>query len=227
MQKLTLLDFPGRTACIVFTPGCKFRCPFCHNPELVLPELTRELPLISPQSFLRFLGQRKNLLDGVCLTGGEPTLQTGLVDFLAEIRRQGFQTKLDTNGANPAVLAELLKKGLLDYVAFDVKFAPENYAKFTSWTDFGAIQRTRDLLLKSQLDYEFRTTLVRELHTPTELTKIWQFIQGAKRYFLQNFEAREKLLDPAFSKMHGFQDCELQALREQAQKFVQECAIRS
>lgn len=226
-QKLTLLDFPGRLACIVFTPRCNFRCGFCHNPELVLPELTQNLPLIEPQNFFAFLKKRLGLLEGVCLTGGEPTLQKDLPDFLAEIKELGFQTKLDTNGSNPKVLAKLIRKKLLDYVALDVKFSPLSYSRFTGYDNFEKIQESRDILFAAKIETEFRTTLIQGIHTLAEFEEILCFLRGAQKYCLQNFSAKQGVLVPDFEKRKGLTPQQLREFQTKAESYVVNCEIRA
>ncbi|MFH0834114.1 MAG: anaerobic ribonucleoside-triphosphate reductase activating protein [Patescibacteria group bacterium] len=225
LQKLTLLDFPGRTACTVFTPGCNFRCGFCHNPELVLPEKFPKL--ILEEKFFEFLDRRKGLLDGVCITGGEPTLQKDLLEFCKKIRKRGFAVKLDTNGSQPEVLEKLFRAGLLDYVALDIKASPENYSALVGVNIFDKVRASKKLIEQSGAEFELRTTLIRELHDEKEFQKILEFIRGAPKYFLQNFSNRGGCLDPAFEKMHGFTNSELEKMRERAKEFVGECGIRN
>ena len=178
LQKLSLLDFPGKVAATVFTGGCDLRCPFCHNALLV----TRlaETPEIPEQEVLDFLASRRGLLDGVVLTGGEPLLQPDAADFLRKVRELGFAVKLDTNGCDPARLAEILDRGLVDYVAMDVKNAPARYAETVGVPDFdlAPVEESIRLLRKSTVDYEFRTTLVRELHRPEDLDAIAAWLAG-------------------------------------------------
>lgn len=229
IQKLTLLDFPGKAAATVFTPGCNFRCGYCHNAEFVLPERIAKLQesFIPEEVFLKFLAKRKNLLDGVCITGGEPTLQYDLEDFIKKIRALGFLIKLDTNGSNPAMVKNLLAQNLLDYIALDIKASPENYQKLVGVDAIEKVQQTRDLILHSKIDYEFRTTLVKELIDDDEWQKILHFIKGAKKYFLQNFQTRGGCLNPEFRKYHSFSQAELEKLRSEALRFVGECEIRN
>lgn len=229
VQKLTLLDFPGKTACTVFTPGCDFRCGYCYNPELVLPELIKKNKknFIPENKFFEFLEKRKGLLDGVCVTGGEPLLQKGLPEFLAKIRRLGFLTKLDTNGNQPEGLKKLLDKKLLDYIALDIKASPECYEKLVGSKDAAKkVQVSRDLIMQSGLEYELRTTLVKELHDAEEFKKILAFVKGAEKFFLQNFQAKHGCLDPKFEKYHGLSKKELKEMCEEARRVVGECGVR-
>lgn len=230
IQKLTLLDFPGKAACTVFTPGCNFRCGYCHNPELVLPEKIAAVKkdLIPESAFFNFLEKRKGLLDGVCVTGGEPTLQKDLPEFLKKIRKRGFLVKLDTNGSRPEILEKLLRARLLDFIALDVKASPENYEQLAKLE--GAAEKikiSKNLIQQSGVPYEFRTTLVREIHSPAEFHKILKFVRGAEKFFLQNFEPKHGCLDPKFEKFHGFTKKELTKMCEEAKKFVRECGVRN
>ena len=203
LQKLTLLDFPGHTACTVFTGGCNFRCPFCHNASLVVRP--QEQPVIDLSEFFDFLKKRRGLLDGVAITGGEPTLQSDLPDFIREIRSLGFAVKLDTNGYKPEVLQTLLSDSLLDFIAMDIKAAPSNYAAVCGLTvvDMNAIQESIGLIMASGVPYEFRTTYVKGLHTAADAEGIGRWIQGTHRYFLQNFKDSGDILkagNDSFSK---------------------------
>ena len=187
MQKLTLLDYPGKVACTVFLSGCNLRCLYCHNPGLVLPERS-DGPGISESEVLAFLEKRKGKLDGVCITGGEPTLQPELPEFLKKLRDLGYATKLDTNGTNPGMLESLFLNGLLDYVAMDIKNSPSRYAETCGGADvLSRVQESANLLLDGSIDYEFRTTVCKPLHTEKEIEEIGLWLKGAKRYFLQPF----------------------------------------
>ena len=198
LQKLTLLDFPGRLAATVFLGGCNFRCPFCHNATLVLSP--GECEKISEDEFFEFLKSRKGKLTGVCITGGEPTLYPTLKEFIKKIKDMSFSVKLDTNGTNPTLLSELIEEGLIDYVAMDIKNAPDKY-QVTVGTDvdIDRINRSVEILLSEKVDYEFRTTVVRELHKPDDFRAISEWINGAKRYFLQTFEDSGDLIGSGFS----------------------------
>ncbi|MFH1546375.1 MAG: anaerobic ribonucleoside-triphosphate reductase activating protein [Patescibacteria group bacterium] len=229
IQKLTLLDFPGKTACTVFTPGCNFRCGYCHNPELVLPEkiAIAKQDLIPEEAFFNFLGKRKGLLDGVCVTGGEPTLQKDLLQFLKKIRQRGFLVKLDTNGSHPEILEKLFRARLLDFIALDVKASPKNYQKLVGIDVVEKIRASKNLIEQSGVPYEFRTTVVREIHDEEEFRKILEFVRGAEKFFLQNFEPKHGCLDPEFEKFHGFTKKELVKMCEEAKQFVQNCGVRN
>lgn len=192
LNKTTLLDYPGCVAATVFTGGCNFCCPFCHNRELVL-EPSRENAL-SEKEVLEFLKKRKNVLKGICITGGEPTLQSDLLDFVARVREIGYRIKLDTNGYRPDVLQSLLEKGFLDYVAMDVKNCPGKYPLAagmddeTAEFDLGKITESIQILINSDIEYEFRTTVVKELHIIEDMVQIGEWIKGCKAYFLQKFQ---------------------------------------
>lgn len=192
LQKLTLLDFPDRTAATVFASGCNLRCPFCHNAELVFGSS----PLISSEEFFAFLDSRKNLLDGICITGGEPLMQKGIKDFCLQIKSRGFAVKLDTNGSFPDRLRALIEAGAIDYVALDVKSAPRRYSEAAGLADcpMAPLEETISLLLDGVLGYEFRTTVVQELHTRENLFEIAHWIKGARSWHLQNFVDSENVL---------------------------------
>lgn len=196
LMKMTLLDFPGRVACTVFTLGCGFRCPFCHNASLVThPE--EEYPT---SEFFRFLEKRRGLLDGVCITGGEPLGQSDLADFIRRIRSLGYAVKLDTNGAHPAGLAHLVEEGLLDYVAMDIKNSPGKYAQTAGLKGMpGGVRESAAYLLSGAVPYEFRTTVVEELHEPSDFIAIGEWIRGAERYYLQTFTDSGDLIGQGMS----------------------------
>lgn len=192
LQKLTLLDYPGKMACIVFTHGCNFRCPFCQNSPLVTEKLCDE---ISEDEFFAFLSSRKGILGGVCITGGEPTLQKDLPDFIKKIKDMGFLVKLDTNGYNPQMLRLLLENKLLDYVAMDIKNSREKYSLTCGIDiDIHRIEESMELLKGSGIDFEFRTTLVKDFHSEKELCDISQWLEGTQKYFLQQFRDGEGVI---------------------------------
>jgi len=185
LQKLTLLDFPDKMACTVFTHGCNFRCPFCHNASLVEGDNVH-LPV---EEFEDFLKKRQGILDGVAITGGEPMLQKDLKDFIKMIKSYGYLVKLDTNGTYPEKLEELIDEGLVDYVAVDIKNSPEKYGRTIGVEnyDITPIKKTVELLKKGRVPYEFRTTVVKELHEAADFEEIGKWLEGAPRYFLQQF----------------------------------------
>ncbi|MBE6587750.1 MAG: anaerobic ribonucleoside-triphosphate reductase activating protein [Ruminococcaceae bacterium] len=184
LLKLTLLDFPGYTACTVFFGGCNFRCPFCHNASLVRGEGEN----ITTEEFFKFLSKREGIIDGVAVTGGEPLLQPELSGFLRRIKEMDFLVKLDTNGSFPERLKSLASEGLLDYVAMDIKSSPEGYSRAAGCKiDAEKIRESVEFLLSGAVDYEFRTTVARGAVLPTDMEGIGELIRGAKRYFLQGF----------------------------------------
>ena len=184
LLKLTLLDFPGHTACTVFFGGCNFRCPFCHNATLVRGEGEN----ITEEEFFKFLSKRQGLLDGVCITGGEPLLQRDIADFMRKIKEMGFEVKLDTNGSFPEKLKELCSAGLVDYVAMDIKSSLEGYSRAAGVSvNTEKIRESVDFLVGGTVDYEFRTTVAKGAVLPSDMEGIGELISGAKRYFLQGF----------------------------------------
>ncbi len=199
LQKLTLLDYPGHTACTVFTPRCNWRCPFCHNAALVLRP--QEQPPMDPEEFFAFLRKRKGLLDGVAVTGGEPTLYADLPDFLRRIKDMGFAVKLDTNGTHPAMLRAILDEGLADYVAMDVKAGRDNYPSVTGTIRPGlaAVEESAALLMEGRTDFEFRTTVVKELHSMADFDDIASWLAGEEKYFLQAFKDSGDVVAPGHS----------------------------
>ncbi len=194
---MTLIDYPGKIAATVFTAGCNFRCPFCHNPELV--ELDPEtLPLFREQEakFFSFLEGRKGLLDGVCITGGEPTVQADIVPFMRKLKSMGFLVKLDSNGTNPDILRQVFDEKLVDYVAMDIKNGPARYHEAVGTAvDMDRIRESIRLIMGSGVDYEFRTTVVPGIHTAADFEEVAKLIEGAKRYYIQVFR-NGKVLSP-------------------------------
>lgn len=221
LQKLTLLDFPGKTACTVFTPGCDLRCPFCHNAPLV----TGKPDGICMDEFFAFLKKRQGILDGVAVTGGEPLLQPGLEDFLREIKKLGYQVKLDTNGFHPDRLRAVCEAGLVDLVAMDIKNSPEKYAATcgSEGLDISPAMESIGFLLRSTVDCEFRTTAVKEFHTPEDFESIGRLITGAENYYIQNFVDSGALIQQGLT---GLSKDEMQACLEAAQKYIPTAKLR-
>lgn len=199
LQKLTLLDFPGHVACTVFTAGCNLRCPFCHNSELVLPE--RKPALMDVEDFFSFLQKRQGILEGVCVTGGEPLLQQDIADFLRRIKELGFATKLDTNGCFPTLLRSLVEEGLVDFVAMDIKNSPARYGETVGIPNFdlAPVKESVDFLLSGAVDYELRTTVAAQFHNEDSFRDIARWISGAKRYALQEFKDSGDILTSGLS----------------------------
>ena len=222
LNKTTLLDYPEHVAAAVFTGGCNCRCPFCHNMDLVLGEVE---PALSTEDFFAFLEKRKGILDGVCITGGEPTLQKDLPDFIRGIRDKGYLVKLDTNGYRPKVLEELLRENLLDYVAMDIKSSVENYPRVTGMADLDVtgIQESVSLLKSAGIPYEFRTTVVKGLHRIDEFDEIGRWLQGAEAYFLQAFRENEKVPDKSLS---SFSEAEMREMKQLAERYIERVELR-
>ena len=211
LQKMTLLDFPGRVACTVFFGGCDMRCPFCHNAEL----LDGTAPAImDDEELLAFLKKRQGLLDGVAFTGGEPLLQKDLPELTAKIRDLGYPVKLDANGMHPERLELMMKKGLVQYVAMDIKNGPERYAETAGLPeiDLAPVRESVSLLMNGEMDYEFRTTVVAELHDDRSFEQIGQWIKGARHYYLQKFTDRDTV---PFEGLHAPTD---EQMRKWAEK---------
>jgi len=223
LQKLSMVDYPGKIAATVFTGGCNLRCPFCHNALLVTR--LNESPRLEEEEVIKFLKSRRSLLDGVVLTGGEPLLQPGAADFLARVKDMGFAVKLDTNGCYPDILSRILEAGSVDYVAMDIKNCKEKYAATVGVPelDLTPVEHSIALLMSGKTDYEFRTTVVKELHTAEDIDAIGQWIRGAKRYFLQNFEDSGNLIADGF---HGFSEEEIRVLSRRAAPHVEYIGVR-
>ena len=212
LQKLTLLDYPGTVACTVFTGGCNFRCPFCHNAPLVLPELMGQDT--DEEQVLAFLKKRQGVLDGVAITGGEPLLHKDIGAFLEKVRALGFKIKLDTNGSFPDRLQEIISAGLVDRVAMDIKNAPE----------LAPIERSKELLLRGDVDYEFRTTVVKGLHTEESITGAAKWIAGAKEYYLQQFKDSGHVI--AIEGLSEYNEQEMHELARAAAQYVPSAQVR-
>ena len=217
MQKLTLLDFPGVVACTLFTAGCNFRCPWCHNAGLVLPEEASDR-LLESGEVLSFLEKRKGVLDGVCVTGGEPLLHAELPDFLKRVKDLGYRVKLDTNGSFPERLEALVREKLADRVAMDIKNGPSRYAETVGLRnlDLSAVTASKDFLLSDAVDYEFRTTVVRGQHTAESLLEAADWIRGARQWFLQQFKDSGNLIHG--EGLSAFSEDEMRRLLETVQQ---------
>ncbi|MDD2745676.1 MAG: anaerobic ribonucleoside-triphosphate reductase activating protein [Candidatus Gracilibacteria bacterium] len=227
IKTTTLLDYPGKVAAIIYTLGCNFRCGFCHNPEFVLPDEVRKQKddVISEEAFFRFLETRKNFLEGVVICGGEPTIHQDLPEFASKIKNLGYLVKLDTNGSHPRMLQTMLVQQLVDYVAMDIKAPIERYTSLVGVShDTNAYRESIRLLLTSDIDYEFRSTVIQGWHTEVDIREMAQDIAGAKKYFLQNYRPNQTL-DPNFSGS-SFTSEELIQLRDIAALHVANCRIR-
>lgn len=223
MQSLTLLDFPGTVSCILFVRGCNLRCPFCHNASLVRPGAENAL---RDTDVLSFLKKRQGLLDAVVISGGEPLMYPDLLPFLYKIRALGYAIKVDTNGTNPDLLKKLVMEGLADYVAMDIKNSPAFYSATCglSKAPVGAIDQSREFLMTGAVDYEFRTTAVKGLHTKESIEELSCWIAGAKRYFLQGFKDSGDLLSPA--NLSAFSEAEMTHLLEITKKHIPNAQLR-
>jgi len=222
LRKLTLLDFPGRVACVVFTNGCNFRCPFCHNASLVLPR--GESEEVSEEEFFAFLKKRKGILDGVVITGGEPTLAKGLYEFIVAVKQEGYPVKLDTNGSFPDKLKPLLADGLLDYVAMDIKSVPEKYEAVAGVkVDMDALAESIEAIRTSGVPHEFRTTVVKGLHTEADIVGVAQMLGEGEAYYLQGFVDSGDILADGCA---AFSDEEMHAMCERAKEFCPKCELR-
>jgi pyruvate formate lyase activating enzyme len=224
IQKLTLLDYPGTVACTVFTLGCNMRCPFCHNALLVTK--TEEAEVYPEEEFFAFLNKRRGILDGVCVTGGEPLLQSDAGEFIAKIKALGYKVKLDTNGSFPDRLEEILKSGNVDYVAMDIKNSPEKYAETVGIPGFDVskIQRSIEIIRSSGIEYEFRTTVVAPLHNGESIAGAAQMVKGSPKYFLQNFVDSGNLISG--EGMSGLTGEELENALAKAKDFIPQAQIR-
>ncbi len=222
LQKLTLLDYPGHVACTIFTHGCNLRCPFCHNAGLVVrpPESS-----ISEEELAVFLNKRKGILDGICITGGEPMLQKDIIEFLRFLRGFGYKIKLDTNGFYPDKLEIALKEGLVDYVAMDIKSSPENYGRVVGIEDIdiAPVLKSVSLIMNSGIDYEFRTTAVKGLHSVSDFEKISTWLSGTKHYFIQQFIDSGDLIAGG---LEAFSKEETAALLTAAKKHIESAQAR-
>ncbi len=205
MQKLTLLDYPGNVACLIFTQGCNFRCPFCHNSGLL--DMNNNCEKIDEKEVFKYLEKRRGLLDGVCISGGEPLLQKDIVDFIRKVKDLGYKVKLDTNGSSPKKLKQLIEDGLIDYVAMDIKNDFLNYDKTAGMcTNIDNIKKSIEIIENSNIEYEFRTTIVKQFHDVRKLEKIIQYIGPNARYYIQNYQDCSSVLQRG---LNGFDNEEL------------------
>ncbi|MCK9466789.1 MAG: anaerobic ribonucleoside-triphosphate reductase activating protein [Candidatus Absconditabacterales bacterium] len=230
IQKSTTIDYPNKLACVVFTMGCNFRCPFCHNPESVLPEQMKLIQndLIPDQAIFNFLETRKGKLDGVSICGGEPTLQADLYDFAKKVKEMGFLVKLDTNGRDCEIVKKMVNDKILDYVAIDLKHTRDKYDIAIGLKQnnnfFDNYDCLLKFLLKGNIDYEYRTTVVKGMHTLDDIEQMAKYISGAKNFYLQNYVGGNTL-DPNFGGQ-SFSDEKLEEMCKIAKKYVQNCGIR-
>lgn len=223
LLKTSLLDYPDKIATTIFVGGCNFKCPFCHNGDLVIA--SNKLKTYTEYEVFEHIEKRKNILDGICITGGEPTMYDDLPIFIEKIKKYGLPIKLDTNGTNPDMIKELLNKNYLDYIAMDIKNSEDKYSLSTGvkMNDISKIDNSIKLLINSNIDYEFRTTVVRELHNEEDFHKIGEWISGAKRYFLQQFVKSDKQIKYGFS---SYEKQELLKFSDILKNYVKEVSVR-
>lgn len=224
LQKLTLLDYPGKVACTIFTGGCNFRCPFCHNASLVLPDMVDNA--IPDDEILSFLKKRAGTLDGVAVTGGEPLLHKGIDDFLRRVKELGYPVKLDTNGSFPDHLEKIISEGLADKIAMDIKNSPALYPETVGVPgfDIAPVARSKELLLSGGIEYEFRTTVVKGLHTRESLEEAAEWIRGAKEYYLQQFKDSGSIIN--INGLGAFSESEMKELADAVTKHVPSVKLR-
>ena len=218
---MTLLDFPGKVACTVFTGGCNLRCPFCHNYELVTSPCSNHNMY---DEVMEYLSKRKGILDGVCVTGGEPLLQPDIEEFLKDLKKMGYLIKLDTNGSLPKKLRRVIEESLVDYVAMDIKSSPSGYEKATaSSMDFGFFKESVEILENSGVPHEFRTTAVKGIHTAVDFEQIGKLLEGTEKYFIQNFKDSQFV---PFKSFFPFSEEESEELLNTVKKFIPTAQLR-
>jgi pyruvate formate lyase activating enzyme len=226
LQKTTLIDYPDKVACTLFTHGCNFCCPFCHNPSLVT-ERPRVREILSEKKVFKFLNSRSKILDAVVITGGEPCLQNDLLDFVSKIKDMGFLVKLDTNGSFPEKLLNLLRYGVIDYIAMDIKSDINGYLKASGvYNETKNILRSIEIVKTSGVDYEFRTTVVKGIHGSKEIENMGKLVNGSKRFSIQNFKYGDTI-SKCFSKLNEFSKQELEVFQQILNKYVAEVCIKN
>ncbi len=224
-QKTTLVDYPGKIACTIFLPNCNFKCGFCHNRDLVLNP--GSLPTIKEEEILDYLKEKKKWLDAVCISGGEPLLHKKLTDFLEKIKAIRYLTKIDTNGTVPDFLKELIDKNLVDYIAMDIKNSLEDYDKVTGVNaDIEKIKQSINIIKNSGKNYEFRSTVVPDIHTKEDIKKIGELLKGSKRFAIQNFKPAKEVIDPKYKDVKPFSKEELEEFKEILKDYIEEVEIR-
>ncbi len=225
LEKVSLLDYPGKVSTIIFTYGCNLRCEFCHNPELVIYDFNEKVQ-VTEDFLFDYLKKRKGIIDAVVITGGEPLIYDDIGEFIQEIKQLGLLVKLDTNGFFPEKLKELIELGILDYIAMDVKYKPKDYVKVTDDEDaLKKIKRSIKLIKESGIDYEFRTTYVKKIHKIEDSEEIASLIKNAKKYYIQNFRPG-KTLNPTLDISNSFKEDELNKILLNAKKYVKNSQIR-
>ena len=224
LQRVSIIDFPKRICAVVFTGGCDFRCPYCHNPELVVG--WENLPTISEEEVFSFLENRRGLLDGICVTGGEPTIHKRLPNFIRKTKKRGFQVKLDTNGTNPSMIEELINVGLLDYIAMDIKATPEKYNIASGVSaNLEDIEKSIKLIIDSNVEYEFRTTVFPDFFSTEDGKRIGEWLKGARRFVLQRPRKLKMLLD-AFKDRPIYAEREINNIKNTLSRYIKDVIIR-
>ncbi|TCL00057.1 pyruvate formate lyase activating enzyme [Natranaerovirga hydrolytica] len=223
LVKTTLVDFPGHLACSIFLGGCNFLCPFCHNKSLVLSDCMTEN--LDENYIFDFLEKRMGILEGVCITGGEPTVHKDLYNFINKIKQLGYQVKLDTNGTHPNLMTSLISDNLIDYVAMDIKNSPQKYVQTVGLNqyDLENIYQSVNVLLKNNVPYEFRTTIVKEFHTKDDIVSIGEWVQGCNDYYLQSFHPSENQIVDGFS---SYSKETLESYKDILKKYVYNVHLR-
>ena len=217
LQKTSMVDYPGNIVATVFLQGCYFKCGFCHNPELISRENKNSIP---EERVLSFLDSRKGLLDGVCISGGEPTIQKDLVEFVKKIKDKGFLVKIDTNGSNPDVIKGLINDKLIDYIAMDIKVVFEKYKIVVDNFDVEKIKESVEIIKNCGLDYEFRTTVHPSFHTKKDILEIAKYLKGARKYVLQQFFFKDKIVDERYGKITPFSEEEIKKMKKECDNFL-------
>lgn len=227
IQRTSLLDWPGKICSTIFIAGCNFRCGFCHNPELVLPEEIEKVEAMTETELLTQLVERKKFIDGVCITGGEPLMSPGIVKLIRKIKDKGFPVKLDTNGSIPTILKNIINEGLVDYIAMDVKAPKERYKEVSgSEINVSLIEQSINILKESSIDYEFRTTLVKGMLDKQDIIAIGDWIAGAKAYYIQQFVSTEKTIDPKWKDVKSYPKEKLQDMMEAVKDKFEKTGVR-
>lgn len=227
IQKVTLIDYPEKIACTLFTIGCNFKCPFCYSPELVLPEKIKKQPKIKEGEVINFLKKRVKKIEGVVLCGGEPTIQKDIEKFIKKVKKLGYLVKLDTNGYLPSVIKNLIKKRILDYIAMDIKAPPEKYKKYTGIKNLNIkkINQSIQIIKSSKIDYEFRTTLAPGL-SKKDIINIAKWISPGKRYYLQQFFSQKEIIDPKIKKLPILKEKETREIINKIKSKFEICKLR-
>ncbi len=226
LQKLTLVDYPNKIAATVFLTGCNFKCGFCHNFDIVDPDLASGRVPITEKEFFDFLKSKQGLIDGICVTGGEPTINADLINFIKRIKELNFSIKLDTNGSNPSMLKELIDQKLLDFVAMDIKTSPEKYTKAVGTEiNIDNIKKSVEIIRKSKIDYEFRTTVVPGIVDREDVEKLGKWLKGAKKFSLQQFR-NQKVLNKEFEKIVPYWDDTLKEFKKILEKYIKNVELR-